>query len=102
MLNNFPNVSRVYKMQKNVLIIGAGPAGLSSAYRFLKRGKNAYKVDIVEADKEVGGLSKTVEFNGYYYDLGGHRFFSKIKPVVQLWEGILAEDLLTRRRLSRI
>ena len=50
----------------------------------------------------VGGIAKTVEFKGYRFDLGGHRFFTKLKPVERLWEEMLGEDLLTRPRLSRI
>lgn len=89
-------------MKKRVLIIGAGPAGLAAAYRLHNKGNRFFSVDVVEADNQVGGLSKTVEFNGYCYDLGGHRFFSKIGEVVQLWNDVLKDDLLTRNRLSRI
>ena len=55
-----------------------------------------------EADGTVGGIAKTVEFNGYRFDLGGHRFFTKIKPVERLWEHLMGDDFLTRPRLSRI
>lgn len=89
-------------MKKKVLIIGAGPAGLSAAYRLLKKGKNSFLVDIFEADNQVGGLSKTVEFNGYYYDLGGHRFFSNIAPVLKLWGEVMTKGFINRKRLSRI
>lgn len=67
---------------KNILVIGAGPAGLASAHE-LAAGKNAeLKVAIIEMDKAVGGVSKTVNFDGYYYDLGGHRFFQKLKKLM--------------------
>src|SRR4029453_4951972 len=57
---------------------------------------------VFEADGAVGGIAKTVEFNGYRFDLGGHRFFTKLAPVQRLWEEMLGEDFLTRPRLSRI
>lgn len=88
-------------MNKKILVIGAGPAGLSCAYRLSKE-KKKFSVDIIEASNQVGGLSKTVKFNDYYYDLGGHRFFSKISEVTQLWDEVLLNDFITRNRLSRI
>ncbi len=57
---------------------------------------------VFEADSVVGGLARTVEWNGFRFDLGGHRFFTKIEPVARLWEAALGEELLTRPRLSRI
>ena len=54
------------------------------------------------ADGTVGGISKTVEFEGYRFDLGGHRFYTKLDPVLKLWKEMLPEDFLTRPRLSRI
>jgi protoporphyrinogen oxidase/predicted dehydrogenase len=80
-------------------ILGAGPAGLTAAYTLGRRGQPGM---VFEADGNVGGIAKTVEFNGYRFDLGGHRFFTKLKPVQRLWEEMLGEDLLTRPRLSRI
>ena len=80
-------------------ILGAGPAGLTSAYVLARRGRPGA---IFEADGSVGGIAKTIEFNGFRFDLGGHRFFTKLKPVQQLWEEMLGEDFLTRPRLSRI
>ena len=55
-----------------------------------------------EADGTVGGIAKTVEFEGYRFDLGGHRFYTKLEPVQRLWEEMLGDELLTRPRLSRI
>jgi protoporphyrinogen oxidase/predicted dehydrogenase len=80
-------------------ILGAGPAGLTSAYVLARRGRPGA---IFEADGSVGGIAKTIEFNGFRFDLGGHRFFTKLKPVQRLWEEMLGEDFLTRPRLSRI
>ena len=80
--------------------MGAGPAGLTAAYELLKRG---VPVTIVEKDPEqVGGLARTVEHNGYRFDIGGHRFFSKNGEVEDLWTEILGSEMLDRGRLSRI
>ena len=76
-------------MKKKVVIIGAGPAGLTMAYTLLKKSKD-YDVIIVEEDKLVGGISKTISYHdGYKMDLGGHRFFSKNKEINKLWQEIL-------------
>ena len=84
----------------DVAIIGAGPAGLTAAYLLTKQGKS---VAIIEQDKTyVGGISRTVEYNGYRFDIGGHRFFSKSQQVVDLWNEILPDDFIQRPRMSRI
>ena len=80
-------------------ILGGGPAGLTGAYTLGLRGKRAM---VFEGDGSVGGIAKTIEFNGYRFDLGGHRFFTKMKPVEKLWEHVMGDDFLTRPRLSRI
>lgn len=80
-------------------MLGAGPAGLTAAHVLALRDR---KAAVVEAEGTVGGIAKTVEFNGYRFDLGGHRFYTKLKPVERLWEDALGEELLLRRRLSRI
>ena len=80
-------------------ILGAGPAGLTAAYALARRGARAV---VFEGDGTVGGIAKTIEFDGYRFDLGGHRFFTKLKPIERLWEGMLGEEFLTRPRLSRI
>ena len=82
------------------VIIGAGPAGLTAAYELSKRGQ---RVVVLEADSRyVGGLSRTVEYRGYRFDIGGHRFFSKSQEVEDLWTEILGPDLLERPRSSKI
>ena len=75
-------------MQK-VIIIGAGPAGLSTSYELLKNGKNKYKVILLEKEKQVGGISKTINYKGNRMDLGGHRFFSKDERVNEFWKEML-------------
>lgn len=82
-----------------VAVLGAGPAGLTAAYRLVRRG---YPVVVLEADAEVGGLARTVVRDGYRFDLGGHRFFTKSEEVEDLWEELLGPELLVRPRLSRI
>jgi protoporphyrinogen oxidase len=85
--------------QKKVLIVGAGPAGLTAGFELLNRG---FQVTILEADKTfVGGISRTVEYKGYRFDIGGHRFFSKNQEVMKWWEDMLKDDFLKRPRLSR-
>jgi protoporphyrinogen oxidase len=82
-----------------VLIAGAGPAGLTAAYELSKLG---LRPTVLEADNQVGGLSRTVNYRGYRFDIGGHRFFSKVPLINDLWKEILREDFLIRPRLSRI
>lgn len=87
-------------MSNKVAIIGAGPAGLSAAYLL---GKAGISTTIFEQDKQyVGGISRTENYKGYYFDIGGHRFFSKSKEVEDFWTEILQDDLLERPRSSRI
>jgi protoporphyrinogen oxidase len=83
-----------------VLIIGAGPAGLTAAYQLAKAG---LKPVVIERDATyVGGISRTVDYKGFLFDIGGHRFFSKAREVVDLWNEILPDDFIERPRLSRI
>ena len=80
--------------------MGAGPAGLTAAYELMK---HDVPVTVVEKDsRQVGGLARTVEHEGYRFDIGGHRFFSKNEEVEQLWTEILGDQMLNRGRLSRI
>lgn len=87
--------------ETSVAIIGAGPAGLTAAYQLCKRGVK--DVTVLEADPTyVGGISKTVQYKGFHFDIGGHRFFSKSKEVEDFWTEILPDDMLERPRSSRI
>jgi len=87
-------------MEKEVLCIGAGPAGLTAAYLLAKKG---HSVCVIEADpRYVGGISKTVEHKGFRFDIGGHRFFSKSREVEDFWTEILGDEMLVRPRSSRI
>jgi len=84
----------------HVVIIGAGPAGLTAGYLLSKRG---ISVTILEADSQyVGGISRTVNYKGFCFDIGGHRFFSKSQQVEDLWSELLPNDMLERPRISRI
>jgi protoporphyrinogen oxidase len=81
-------------------VIGAGPAGLTAALRLAERGRPPV---ILEADDVVGGISRTVERDGWRFDIGGHRFFTKVPAVEELWEDLLPDGrFMTRPRLSRI
>jgi protoporphyrinogen oxidase len=81
------------------VVIGAGPAGLTAAHELAKQGVTSL---VLEGDGMVGGLSRTGRYRGYGFDIGGHRFFTKVPYVRELWEEILGEEFLLRPRLSRI
>lgn len=74
---------------KRVIIIGAGPAGLTAGYELLKENNNEYEVIILEEENQVGGISKTVRYNGNRMDIGGHRFFSKDENVMDFWKELM-------------
>lgn len=81
-------------------MIGAGPAGLTAAIELNKKGRSCI---VLEADDVVGGISRTVEREGWRFDIGGHRFFTKVRRVDEFWHSILCDDEFLRRpRLSRI
>jgi protoporphyrinogen oxidase len=82
-----------------VVIFGAGPAGLTAAYEACKNGLDPI---VFEKDKDVGGISKTINYKNYLFDIGGHRFFTKYDEVKRIWNEILGDDFITRPRLSRI
>jgi protoporphyrinogen oxidase len=85
--------------RKPTVVLGAGPAGLTAGYLLAKKG---LPVIVLEAHEKVGGLAMTEERDGYRFDLGGHRFFTKVKEVDDLWHEVLDEEFLKRPRLSRI
>ena len=86
--------------ERRVVIIGAGPAGLTAAYELGKAGIPAV---VLERDGQVGGLAKTINHEGFRFDIGGHRFYTKVAAADRLWREVLpAADFLRRKRLSRI
>jgi protoporphyrinogen oxidase len=82
-----------------VIVSGAGPAGLTAAYELTKNGQ---EVIVIEKDSQVGGIAKTINYKGYLFDQGGHRFFTKYPEVQKIWQEVLPDDFLLRPRLSRI
>src|SRR5262245_9196838 len=85
--------------EKQVIIIGAGPAGLTAAYELAKL--NLRPIILEKGDK-VGGLARTENYKGFFFDMGGHRFFTKVEEVNAMWRQILSEKFMRRPRLSRI
>ena len=83
----------------NYTIIGAGPTGLTAGWLLLQKGQ---KVEIFESDSQVGGISKTVRYSKYRFDIGGHRFFAKIPAVNEFWAKMLGRGFLSVKRSSRI
>ncbi|AFY69642.1 UDP-galactopyranose mutase [Thalassoporum mexicanum PCC 7367] len=83
----------------SVHILGAGPAGLAAAYTLTKKQQ---KVTIIERDRRVGGLAKSINYQGFILDYGPHRFFTKLKPVLELWHEVLGSEQVTIDRLTRI
>ena len=94
------------RIDTDIFVVGAGPAGLTAAYcltRDAERSAQSPSVIVIEKDPHyVGGISRTVNYNGFSFDIGGHRFFSKSKEVVDLWHEILPDDFIERPRASRI
>jgi len=97
-MTNSPDTPRT--ADNNIVVIGAGPAGLTAAFELMKAGRTC---TVLEATDMVGGISRTEERDGWRFDLGGHRFFTKVQPVDDLWHEILpSSDFLMRPRMSRI
>ncbi|HZG48930.1 MAG TPA: NAD(P)/FAD-dependent oxidoreductase [Thermoleophilaceae bacterium] len=93
------DLARPELREKPTVILGAGPAGLTAGYLLSKQG---LPVIVLEAENQVGGIAKTAVRDGYRFDLGGHRFFTKVKEVDDLWHEIMKEEFLRRPRMSRI
>jgi protoporphyrinogen oxidase len=83
----------------DVVVAGAGPAGLSAALELVRRGRRPL---VLEASDRVGGIARTERWRGHRFDIGGHRFYTREIEVERLWREVLGDDLLTVRRLSRI
>ena len=83
-----------------VVVVGAGPAGLTAAYQLSMMGVS--RVTVLEADDIVGGISRTAQYKGFRFDIGGHRFFTKVAAVEELWHEILGTEFISVPRLSRI
>src|SRR6059058_2539274 len=94
-----PKLARPDMREKPTIVLGGGPAGLTAAYLLAKMG---LPVIVLEAEDQVGGIARTEVRDGYRFDLGGHRFFTKAKEVDALWHEIMKEEFLRRPRQSRI
>ncbi len=84
-----------------LVVIGGGPAGLTAAYEYQKLAPAADPV-VFEAGEIVGGIARTESYKGFRFDIGGHRFFTKVPEVEAMWREVLGDDFITRPRLSRI
>src|SRR4051812_7077762 len=94
-----PRLQEEDDVRKPVAVLGGGPAGLTAGYLLAKEG---HPVIVFEAEDQVGGIAKTEVRDGYRFDLGGHRFFTKVKEVDDLWHEVMKEEFLKRPRMSRI
>ena len=85
--------------KKRVVVIGAGPAGLTAAYELARLDMLP---TVLEQSNTVGGLARTESYRGFHFDVGGHRFFTKVEEITKLWHEALGDDFIRRPRLSRI
>src|SRR4051812_6565385 len=89
------------RSRPTAVIIGAGPAGLTAAYE-LDKLDAPHNVIVLEESGQVGGIARTEVYKGFRFDIGGHRFFTKVKEVDDLWHEVCRDEFLLRPRLSRI
>ncbi len=99
MVSNVETMESRQSSERQVVVIGGGPAGLTAAYELTKLG---IRPVVIEKRDQVGGIARTENYKGYYFDMGGHRFFTKSREVNEMWREILGPDFLRRPRLSRI
>jgi len=92
-------MSKSNHAEKQAIVIGGGPAGLTAAVELCRR---EVPVTVLEKSGYVGGIARTEQYQGYHFDIGGHRFFTKIGEVEKFWYDILGNDFITRPRISRI
>jgi len=92
-------MSKLNHTNKRAIIIGGGPAGLTAAVELCRLD---VPVTVLEKSNYVGGIARTEQYKGYHFDIGGHRFFTKIGEVEKFWHDILGTDFITRPRISRI
>jgi protoporphyrinogen oxidase len=85
--------------ERHVVVIGGGPAGLTAAHELIQHGIQPL---VLEKSDKVGGIARTENYRGYYFDMGGHRFFTKSEEVNNFWRNVLGDEFLRRPRLSRI
>ena len=88
-----------HKGERQFVVVGGGPAGLTAAYELTKFG---HRPVVFEKLDTVGGLARTANYKGFHFDMGGHRFFTKVPEVQKMWQEVLPDDFLRRPRLSRI
>ena len=85
--------------EKQVVVIGGGPAGLTAGYELTKFDLRPV---VLEKGSLVGGLARTESYKGFHFDMGGHRFFTKVEEVKKMWQDVLGGEFLRRPRMSRI
>jgi len=92
-------MNKGHPVEKQVVIIGGGPAGLTAAYELTQFDSHP---TLLEKGDKVGGLAVTENYKGYSFDMGGHRFFTKVDQIDKIWREVMKADFLLRPRLSRI